>query len=70
MFVGGEKAHLVRNGFVDERFEGRRIGAADHAGDDVALALDGSDDDELVSDLTADATGFLVPNGGSFPCRR
>lgn len=61
MFVGGEKAHLVRNSLANEAIERGGIGVLNHAGDDVALALHGSDNDELVRSLTANAVAFLIP---------
>lgn len=43
--VGREQTDLGRNGFAQEVPDGLAIGALDHAGDDVALALDGTDHD-------------------------
>ena len=60
-FVGGEQAHLVRNGFVDEGFCGFAGDVRQDARDDVALALDRPDDWSFGADATEAAFLALVP---------
>jgi hypothetical protein len=47
-FVCAEQANLVRNGFVDESFQRRGADILDDAGNDVALAAHGSDNNGFV----------------------
>jgi hypothetical protein len=61
-FVSGEQTHLVRNDLTDEIFSGLGSDAGQDAGDDIALALHGTDDRRfapVAAALTADLAMFV-----------
>ena len=47
MVIGRNQTHSVRYGFCDETVKSFAICAIDHAGHDIAFALDCADDDLL-----------------------
>ena len=59
--VGAEKADAVRYGLPHEVFESKAVCAFDHAGDDIALALDRAHYRSLAGVSAPALTAFLVP---------
>lgn len=59
MLISDEQANIISDGLANETVQGRGISIGDHAGDDIALALDCADNDELASNTGSRL--FLVP---------
>jgi len=59
MFVSGDKADFLRHGHPDEMAHGPHVRFAQHASHDVALPLNGTDDDFLAA--AASAGSLFIP---------
>ena len=59
--IGAEQANPVRYGFADESFKREPIGVLNDAGNDVALALNGSDNGGFACVSAPARTAFLIP---------